>query len=341
MMSTNDQNPNRNEYDLGDHEEANLPPVKTLQVNGCMNLSRRDEAECLFLFRDFKWSSMEKLALASDFLTEVLLPRIADRLIKLRSLRISVYPSPGEGIWVASQETLRALSGFLSTKPLVELELDGFTKDVPMRLIASPQLRKLRLHSWEIDPAVAQANLRSAQDIRELAELAPNLEHLMLDVAHVGKLWHPTAIPGVDVDVHLYQVLDALCKFSRLKILHLFPRYSSPHEDVHGLWKQALEDDGQAVQIFKHLKAIQPSLELLILSSDNIVARFSDIDPMTWTVCQLGDSILLRVRQANKDYEQKQIWHGQRRLRTEIKRYSYSKPYLDGVGPRIGRRGQV
>lgn len=331
----------RPEYKCNGDNTNCLPPLKELQLNVLLGVSKRSEENCLSLLTGFQWQSIEKLAITSERLIDVLLPRFGAEMTSLHSLRISALPPPVHGAWATSEQSLLAVSEFLATRPLVELELDGFCKSLPMRLVASGKLRKLRLHMWEMDHVTAQANLRSAQDVRELADLAPNLEHLMLDVAHVGKLWHPSAIPGVDIDVHLYQLLDALTKFRRLKTLHLFPRYYKPDGNGRGFWQQAIEDDGQAVRIFKHLKSMQPSLELLILSSDNVIARSADIDPMSWTVCQLGDKILLRVRQANKDYEQKQIWHGERRLRTEIKRYSYSKPYLDGVGPRLSRRRRL
>ncbi len=330
-------------YNRNGDDARRLSRLKELHLNGTPGMSIVNEEHCLSFLTAFQWSSIEKLSISNERLVEILLPRFGNMMDKLRSLRVSLFCSKMYKTLAASEQAALALSKFLATKSLVELELDGFTKDsIPVYLVGSLRLRKLRLHMWEKDPATAQANLRSAKDIRKLAELAPNLEHLMLDIGRVGKLWHPTAIPGVDVDVHPYQVFDALSKFSRLKVLHLFPRFHAGDPNGQGSFQQAIQDDGQAVQIFKHLKAMRPSLELLILSSDTVVAwfAFADVDPMSWKVCQWGDNILLRVRQANKDYEQKQIWQGQRRLRTEINRYSYCKPYMDGVGPRLRRRLQ-
>lgn len=297
--------------------------LRELRIGGCVSSEIKEE--CLRLMTAFNWSSIEKLKLSGGGLAELLLPRYGAEMTSLRSLHISLPPwvrSPR----IAPEHSRLAVTNFLTTRSLVELELDGLNEDFPLRLVASTKLRKLRIHSWESKRDMAQANLITAPEIRELAELAPNLEHLMFDVGHVGKLWQPTAIPGVDVDVHLYQIFDALSQLRHLKILHFFPRYFRRPENGRVVWQQAIEDDGQAVRIFKHLKAIRPSLELLLLSSDNHVARMASIDPMSWIVCPLGETILLRVRQANKDYEQKQIWQGERRLRTEIRRYPSLQP---------------
>ena len=323
-------------YDLKQSNAGSFLQLKELQLSG--SVFTRNQEDCLRLLTAFSWPSMERLSLSGGSLIECLLPRFGAELTSLRSLRITFFPLHSNGSWAAPEQTLSAVSEFLATKSMVELELDGFGKDLPIRFVASMKLRKLRLHQCEIGATSAQVNLRSAHEIRELAKMAPNVEHLMLDVGQISKLWHPTAIPGVDVDVHLYQIFDALSTLPHLKILHLFPRFCTHNDNGRVLWRQAIEDDGQAVRIFKHLKAIHSSIEVLILSSDNVVARLADIDPMSWTVCQIGDTILLRVRQANKDYEQKQIWQGQRRLRTEIKRRFFSDPCLDGLGPSLPLR---
>jgi hypothetical protein len=334
-VSTKHRSVEHQQYDAKQCNASSFLRLRELHLSG--EVSIRSEEACLAFLTAFQWSTLKRLTLSGSRLAELLLSQFGAEMTSLRSLRIAVFPPQHHFFWTAPEQNLSAISEFLATKCLMELELDGFSKDLPIKLAASPKLRKLRLHSWEVDPAGAQANLKSAHDIREIAALAPNLEHLMLDVAQVSKLWHPTAIPGVDVDVHVYQIFDALSQLTQLKILHLFPRFCTLDDNGRASWQQAIEDDGQAVRIFKHLKAMQSSLELLILSSDNVVARVADIDPMRWTVCQVGETILLRVRQANKEYEQQQIWQGQRRLRTEIKRHSYFDPYLDGLGPRRPR----
>lgn len=311
-----------------------LLPIRELHIDGWLNLPEGNTQDGLEFLKAVPWPSIKKMTLSGD-LVGVTLPRFGDELVSLRSLCLR------SGVRSDSKNALPAVSNFLATKPLVELELDGFSNDLSIEVIANAQLRKLRLHTWETAYLGGPSRLRPAKDIRKCAELAPNLEHFMLDVARVGKLWHPTAIPGVDVDVQVYQILDALSRFSRLKILHLFPRFHSGNGSHPGMWKQAMEDEAQAVRIFRHMKSIQPRLELLVISSDNIVATLNEIDPMSWTVCSFGDYILVRVWQANKDYEQRQIWQGQRRLRTETKRYPYPEVYLSGVGPRLRRRRQL
>jgi hypothetical protein len=306
--------------------------LRELHLEGYLASLHHRQEETLDFLAAFDLSTIRRLTLSGGLLIELVLGQLGHELVSLRSLRLRV------GLWPSSENVAAVISDFVSRRSLEELELDGFNCDLAIEYIVTRGLRKLRLHTWEFGQNRRLSSLRSAKEIRICSELAPHLEHIMIDVAQIGKLWHPTAIPGIDVDVQLYQVLDALSKFPRLKILHLFPRFYNLGENGAGSWNQALEDDGQAVQIFKHIRSIRPSLELLIISSDNVVTRFAEFEPMMWTVCQLGDSILLRVRQANKDYEQRQIWHGQRRLRMEIKRYFHHKPYLDEVGPRF-RRG--
>lgn len=168
-----------------------LPPLKELDLSVYLAFSQSNEEACLGMLAGFQCSGLRKLALTGKRLVEVLLPRYGDYLVSLQSLCISIFNFPENGRWNASEQTLLAVSKFLATKSLVELELDGISDGLPISLVASQNMKKLRLHMWEMDGVSAQAYLRSAKDIRELAEMAPSLEHLMLDIAHVGKLWYP------------------------------------------------------------------------------------------------------------------------------------------------------
>jgi len=83
------------------------------------------------------------------------------------------------------------------------------------------------------------------------------------------------------------------------------------------------------VRLFRHLKGKNKSLRMLDISSDNHVAQLVvDFEPMSWNLKTASDTVVLTVHQAHQNYEQRQIWAGDRRLRTEIRRFTYRKPYV-------------
>ena len=128
--------------------------------------------------------------------------------------------------------------------------------------------------------------------------------------------------------MQIYRVLDAITALPHLKSLRLFPQYREGDDYFDSRLTQPLADDG-AVRLFRKLMEKSSSLETLAISSDNHVADNNDaFDPMSWELRAAGEKIILTVRQANHDYEQRQVWVGERRLTTEIKRLSYRKPYI-------------
>ena len=173
---------------------------------------------------------------------------------------------------------------------------------------------------------------RHPEDISTLETLCPLLEHLELDVGDLSTLWHPTAIPGIDVDVVVYRVLSALARL-RLKSLRLFPSYIKG-DPLDSGWpappfRQPVSDE-QAVKVFNYLKTQCRSLQNFAISTDNGFASRSrrfEFHAMSWTMHMLGSHTIVVTRQALRDYIQRQVWVGERRLTTEIRRFAYSKPY--------------
>ena len=315
-----------------------LPPLRKLHLYGIRGYLKPEHGTYGNIIQAIEWSTIEKLTLTNDFLVQAILPRVGLKMVCLRSLKVAIHPIDGTGRWLCEDQTLQDLRDFLAMTKVVELELYGFPKSLPISEIVSPRLRKLCLHAWEIGRRGqngGESHLRTSHDIRQLAELAPNIEHLMIDISYMQQIWRPSANPDTVIDPDLLQVFEAIAGLSCLKILHLFPRYCRWNQ--HGFldsWQQALKDDGQAVETFRFLKAKRPSLELLLLTSDNFLCTISWINPMSWRVSRLGNDTLLTTRQAGHDCEQRQIWSGTRKLRAEMKKDAFIKSYLDGVGPR-------
>ncbi|KAL9114854.1 MAG: hypothetical protein Q9227_001097 [Pyrenula ochraceoflavens] len=174
------------------------------------------------------------------------------------------------------------------------------------------------------------------QRLRSLYQTYPEIEQLELDIGEIDKLWHPTVIPGVEVDTRIYQMLSNIAKFPRLGVLRLIP----PYFTERGIRCQPLSDDLQVIKIFRNLREHGSRLHTLIISPVTTEREFlfraqwrsnisDDIgsDPVRqtmWEVRELGTKLLLIVRQQGKNHEQRQIWSGERRLRTEIKRFHYT-----------------
>jgi hypothetical protein len=314
----------------------------TLPVKECKAM---DEGTTRFL-ATVPWSRLRRLSLTGNALIEEVLQAVYKSSSSLRSLHLKAmsprftpssrrYPlhdyhtfSSHSGIWSASRRAASQAALFLEKHPLEELMLEGFDIAPSFRSILCPELQKLKLHMCELLSPSSRMKFLQAADLQVLVGQAPSLEHLELDVGRIANLWHTTAVPGVDVDVRIYQILDVITTLPHLKRLRLFPQYCEGDNYLESKLTQPLTDDA-AVRLFRRLKEKSASLETLAISSDNYVANYiAGFDPMSWELRTAGESIILTVRQANHDYEQKQVWVGERRLTTEIRRFSYQKPYM-------------
>jgi hypothetical protein len=233
------------------------------------------------------------------------------------------------GVGVASGQAVTETASFLKGHPLEELELEGFTMYLSLPQILHPQLRKLKLHVCELLSVPLRVKVLQAADLQTVTRQSPHVEHLEVDIGRMANLWHSTAVPGVDVDVRIYQILDTITTLPRLRRLRLFPPYwGGGRTWGESRLTQPLTDDA-AVRLFRRLKEKSASLEALAISSDSHVAAYlAEFDPMSWELRASGEKIILTVRQANHDYEQRQVWVGERRLTTEIRRFSYQKPNI-------------
>ena len=300
--------------------------------------STLDEGVVRFL-DGITWSRLQRLSLRGNALIEEVLQAFSALLVSLHCLHLEAVrwlpTDPSHlrdflnkdltGRWSASKTAVARTSSFIREHAFEELKLEGFDIRLCVPNILSPKLRKLKLHMCELLPILARGGWAQLQ---LLSELAPNIEHLEIDVGRIGNLWQATAVPGVDVDVQIYRVLDAITALSHLRSLRLFPQYREGDDYYDSRLTQPLTDDA-AVRLFQKLIEKSSSLETLAISSDNHVAdNKDDFDPMSWELRAAGDKIILTVRQANHDYEQRQVWVGERRLTTEIKRLSYRKPYI-------------
>ena len=320
-----------------------MPSLRELHLNVPMRPPQALYDVIIHFLEIIPWSRLHRLSLTGDALIEEVLQSFRTSLTSLHSLRLEaarwpptykrsnhtlandIHNDPAEGTWPASIGVVANASLLLRDQAFEEVELEGFDMELSLAHILSDKLRKLKLHMCELQPVCAR---RQAAELQLLSKLAPNIEHMELDIARIGNLWHATAVPGVDVDVRIYQVLDAITALPRLKWLRLFPQYRDGGINFGGKFTQPLTDDA-AVRLFRRLKEKSASLETLAISSDNHVARYiADFDPMSWELRTAGEKIVLTVRQANHDYEQRQVWVGERRLTTEIRRFSYQKPYI-------------
>lgn len=231
---------------------------------------------------------------------------------------------------------------FSRMEELRELEIDGICNHFPIHDLLGPKLRGLRLHCEDdllnVSSFVSQ---RSTKDILSAAKLSPDLERLELDSGCIDNLWHPTAIPGVDVDVGEYAFLNAICKFRRLRFLRLFPPFAAGPSRRSGPGYQGEErtilpvSDDQAVRIFDHLRTECPSLQILFIAA---IPSLVNVDTMCWEVRQRGEQTILTTRHRNRNYEHRQIWIGQRKISGEIRRFTVPQVYMpDSEGWMLAR----
>lgn len=199
-----------------------------------------------------------------------------------------------------------------------------------------PNLFSLRLHQATIASSEFSKPFTFTRGALTAIRLtSPSLAHLEMNIGDVDKLWNPTAVLGVDVDVGIYSLLKQIAAFPRLTFLRLIV----PYFDLfgHALWSSGhpLTDDGQAVRIFQALRSLGSRVQRLLISPDpEMLDEWSprETDPMAWEVRGLGDKVLLVVRQRGKDYEHRQVWSGQRRLRTSIKHIGWERSIVEICG---------
>ena len=292
---------------------------------------------------DFPWQRLRRLSLdLGGFLPEFW-RYIGPRLTMLEALRIHgpVGSSYSLAHGDARHYTRRLANGngeYVDGQPhgfdltnlqnLRELEINGRNFSMPMSKLVGLGLRRLRLHSENVQLYAFQSrDQRSPGEIMEAARRAPDLEHLELDIGYIDNLWHPTAIPGVDVDVEQYSFLDAITRFRRLRFLRLFPPFVARGEtfDYNRARLCVPVSDDQAIRLFEHLGKKCPRLQTLSIAAVPYAVR---THTMSWEVKRHGVHTVLTTRHRDKNYQHRQVWVGQRRLSSEIQRFTKRTPYL-------------
>ena len=218
---------------------------------------------------------------------------------------------------------------------LTSLSIEGICNHVPIQNLVSPSLRSLKLHRPYLRLSVfAAESQRSPADLLKAAKITPGLRRLELDIGFIENLWHPTAIPGVDVDPELYHFLAALAQFKSLHFLRLFPPYVSRQSMNHSHsgapeYRQPCSD-AQAIRLFTHLRRQNPKLSFFsITPASRLRSSVLPSQTMTWEVRPWGEKTVLVTRQQGKDYELRQTWVGERKLSSEVKRDGYHKGRRD------------
>ncbi|EXJ85600.1 hypothetical protein A1O1_05966 [Capronia coronata CBS 617.96] len=287
------------------------------------------------------WINIRRLSILWEYTVPLnqFIHDVAPELTNLQALRLRAahhrlyhpdcrYDVPATGLFADAPIVPPFRIPFEPMRELRELEIDGICNHIPIKGLVGPKLRRLRLHcedaQWSVCSAESQ---RSHNDILFAAKIAPDLEQLELDVGYIQNLWHPTAIPGVDLDMEQYAFLNAICKFGRLRLLRLFPPFvpkDSPRFSRRVLSCLPVSDD-QAVRVFEHVRTQCPSLQMLSIAA---IPSFVNIDTMCWDVKRQGEKTILTTRHRARNYQHRQVWIGQRRLSSEIKRFSTPRRYI-------------
>ena len=320
----------------------NSPPAWTeLQL-----LIRRASGTSLYSLRDLNlsvvpWTNLRRLSILWEYTVPLnqFIHDIAPKLKNLEALRLRAdhqrlyhpackYDVPTSGIFADAPVVPPFEIDFSQMKELRELEIDGICNHVPITGLMGPKLRCLRLHRedalWSVYSAESQ---RTHTDILTATKLSPDLERLELDIGYIENLWHPTAIPGVDVDVEQYSFLNAISKFRRLRFLRLFPPFVPKDSSrfSRSIFHCLPVSDNQAIRVFEHLRTECPSLQMLSIAA---IPSFVDIDTMCWEVKRRGAKTILTTKHRSRNYQHRQIWIGQRRISSEIKRFTTQQKYL-------------
>ena len=172
-----------------------LPHLKTLRLSGWIpSMGRPDQINGDFRsLESIPWSALKCLHLSDVHMVRDILSRFGPRLSGLQSLGLCAYPSRSSLDEVRENiaKVSSMVSEFLSDLDLEHLELDGFTNWIPLDVIATRNLRSLRLHAWEFYEihveSLSTMSMLRAEDVKQLATRSPMLRNLEIDVADIDK----------------------------------------------------------------------------------------------------------------------------------------------------------
>ncbi|RMZ86910.1 hypothetical protein DV736_g5859, partial [Chaetothyriales sp. CBS 134916] len=297
------------------------------------------------------WSNLKRLHIQGSAIRTIF-HSILPRLSSLRNLHLGAdrflsfhYNCPYVRNPISSKSAQALFEiDFTSIPRLHSLSIEGMCSHVPIMNVVCPSLRSLKLHRPYLPyPSVSvggASGQRTPADLLKIARIAPCIERLGLDIGSIENLWHPTAIPGINVDPKLYSFLATLSNFHHLRTLYLFPPHLDPDSGstlttTSSLYCLQLCSDQQVIRLFNHLRQQNRKLSMLMISPALMETTLLYNKPIarTWEVRSWGEKTLLVTRQMGNDYELRQMWIGERKLSSEVKRDGYQK----GLGVKMER----
>jgi hypothetical protein len=344
---------------LGSHRRRNgielAHLIENLKVNGGLVsltslqelwLGRASESHNLFgpELQQIPWHQLRRLFMSFRNI-QTHFYKLAPKLTSLRDLRLKALSIADFHVNCPYTDTANAVYfdvnhpyleiDFVLLNKLETLEIEGICNHVPISNLVSPSLKALKLYRPDVGTFTeVLESQRSAYDLVTAAKIAPSIEYLELDIGDIENMWHPTAIPGVDVDASLYRFVAALAGFKRLKEIHLHPPYTARSRLQNGPLYRQPASDSLVIRLFLEVTSLCRSLETLSVTvSEAVIPSNQDFSPMNWEARSWGLKTLLTTRQLDKTYELRQIWEGNRRLTMHTKRRAYrsGKKWLTGM----------
>lgn len=140
--------------------EELLPPLEELGLEGEIQLP---DVDWRIMEQNIDWTHLRRLNLQNDELAETLLTRCGDQLSNLRSLKLSANRSIKDhslrsvGLGVEQRKKIMA---FIGARRFEELEIMGFTRNIPVNEITNSgtSLQVLRLN-LQMGPAILNKDL--------------------------------------------------------------------------------------------------------------------------------------------------------------------------------------
>jgi hypothetical protein len=344
---------------LGSHRRRNgielAHLIEILETNGGLIslaplqelwLGRARESHNLFgpELQQIPWHQLRRLFMSCRNI-QTHFYKLAPRLTSLRDLRLKALSIADFHVNCPYTDAVNAVYfdvnhpyleiDFALLNNLETLEIEGICNHVPIINLVSPSLKALKLYRPDVGTfAELLESQRSGSDLITAVKIAPSIEYLELDIGDIENMWHPTAIPGVDVDASLYRFVAALAGFKRLKEIHLHPPYIARSRLQNGPLYRQPASDSLVIRLFLEVASLCPALETLSVTvSEAVIPSNQEFSPMNWEARSWGSKILLTTRQLDKAYELRQIWEGDRRLTMHTKKRAYrsGKKWLTGM----------
>ncbi|KAL8712210.1 MAG: hypothetical protein Q9225_006983 [Loekoesia sp. 1 TL-2023] len=249
------------------------------------------------------WAQLCSLALVEIPLITEVLRHLIYSLPSLRTLRLSAYrimTDSYERVHLLDPYPCSIVKDFLLAVPLEELDLIGFTREIPIYDVvrgSKKRLRKLRIHfdaeltPWRPNMPDPRPNLQLGETVfldvekmEYLLESCPLLECIGLDI----EAQNDTLMPQ--------PIRDALCSGSKLRYLQVY--YHRPRHPFHS-HRPSNQD---IVNLFEDLRRAKRGVPLECLTF-----QYTWAEP--WLlVWELGDKVQLTSRHNSVRHRYEEIW---------------------------------